>query len=193
MRQLEDTEIIKLVLQGQQAQYGLLVARYQHFVFTLALRFVKNREEAEEIAQDAFVKAYRCLSDYRAEGKFSTWLYTIVRTTALSTLRTRKGNVILAEPEQLNAVFENQNTNTATVSITEQRSQQDLIRKAINYLPETDAQVLTLFYTAEQSLEEIGLILGLNANHVKVRLFRARQKLRDVLETKYPNELKHLK
>jgi RNA polymerase sigma factor (sigma-70 family) len=191
MQQLEDTEIIKLVLQGQQAQYALLVGRYQHFVFTLALRFVKSREEAEEIAQDTFVKAYRCLNDYRGEGKFSTWLYTIVRTTALSALRSNKANTLSAEPELLATIADDRSS--AASNIPEQRSQQELLRKVISTLPETDAQILTLFYQAEQTIEEIGVILGLSPNLVKVRLFRARQKMRELLETQYPNEIKYLR
>lgn len=190
MRQLEDTEIIKLVLQGRQEQYALLVARYQHFVFTLALRIVNNREEAEEIAQDAFVKAYRCLSDYRATGKFSTWLYTIVRTTALSALRSRKNNIQPTGPEVFGTIIDIPHQENAA-GFSELRSQQDLLRKAIDRLPETDAQVLTLFYHAEQTIDEIGVILGIAPNTIKVRLFRARQKLREILDTQYKSELKH--
>ena len=78
---LNDTEIIKQVLSGDQQAYALLVNRYQNYVFTLTMRFAKNREDAEEISQDIFVKAYRSLSDFRGESKFSTWLYTIVNTT----------------------------------------------------------------------------------------------------------------
>ena len=85
--ELDDIAVIQLILQGQQAAYATLVNRYQQYVFTLAMRFVNNRELAEELAQDVFVKAYKYLADFKGNCKFSTWLYTIVNTTCLSHLR----------------------------------------------------------------------------------------------------------
>jgi RNA polymerase sigma-70 factor (ECF subfamily) len=79
-----DTELIKKVLGGEKAAYADLMKRHQRFVFTLALRFAKNREDAEEIAQDCFIKAYRSLNTFRSTSKFSTWLYSIVYTTAMT-------------------------------------------------------------------------------------------------------------
>jgi len=87
---LSDTEIISRVLQGEKNAYAELVTRYQNYVFTLTLRFTKNREDAEEISQDIFVKAYRSLADFRGASKFSTWLYTIVNTTCITFLRKKK-------------------------------------------------------------------------------------------------------
>ena len=75
---LNDNEIISKVLAGDHQAYALLVNRYQNYVFTLTLRMIKSREDAEEVAQDIFVKAYRSLADFRGASKFSTWLYTIV-------------------------------------------------------------------------------------------------------------------
>src|SRR6185437_13497933 len=74
--ELTDTEIIKKVLAGEQGLFAELVQRYQSYVFTLVLRFTDNREDAEEIGQDVFVKAYRSLADFRGDAKFSTWLFT---------------------------------------------------------------------------------------------------------------------
>src|ERR1044071_8400326 len=87
---LNDSEIIGKVLSGDQQAYALLVDRYQNYVFTLALRFTKNREDAEEVSQDIFIKAYRSLSDFRGAAKFSTWLYTIVNTTCITFLRKKR-------------------------------------------------------------------------------------------------------
>ena len=80
---LGDNEIISRVLKGEQNAYAELVNRYQAYVFTLVLRMIKSREDAEEVAQDVFIKAYRSLADFRGESKFSTWLYTIANTTSL--------------------------------------------------------------------------------------------------------------
>ena len=86
---VQELEVIQQVLQGKKQAYAVLVDRYQHYVFTLVMRYVPQREEAEEVAQDVFVKAYRYLADFRGQCKFSTWLYTIVNTTCISYLRSR--------------------------------------------------------------------------------------------------------
>ncbi len=85
--QADDIAVIQSILQGQQSAYATLVNRYQLYVFTLVMRYVNNREIAEELAQDVFVKAYRYLADFKGNSKFSTWLYTIVNTTCLSYIR----------------------------------------------------------------------------------------------------------
>src|SRR5688500_5845045 len=85
-----DNEIISKVLGGDQQAYAILVDRYQNYVFTLSLRFTKNREDAEEVSQDIFIKAYRALADFKGNSKFSTWLYTIVNNTCISFLRKKK-------------------------------------------------------------------------------------------------------
>src|ERR1700760_2679279 len=87
---LSDIELIEQTLSGNQAAYADLVKRHQRFVFTLAMRFVKSREDAEEIAQDCFIKAYRSLSSFQGGSKFSTWLYSIVYTTAMTFLRKKR-------------------------------------------------------------------------------------------------------
>ena len=85
-----DIELISTVLKGDQQAYALIVERYQSFVFTLVLRYIKSREDAEEVAQDIFVKAYRALADFKGASKFSTWLYTIVTTNCISFLIKKK-------------------------------------------------------------------------------------------------------
>src|SRR6201992_608424 len=87
---LSDAELIGQTLTGSQSAYAELVKRHQRFVFTLALRFAKTREDAEEIAQDCFIKAYRSLESFQGQSKFSTWLYSIVYTTAMTFLRKKR-------------------------------------------------------------------------------------------------------
>ena len=186
--ELDDTAVIQMVLQGQQAAYATLVTRYQQYVFTLTMRYVNNREQAEELAQDVFVKAYRCLADFKGNSKFSTWLYTIVNTTCLSHLRKRKDGTILLEEEKMITISDNSSAEKPSDRM-EQRTQKQMLNNALKHLPESDAQMLTLFYQGEQSVEEIGMILGLSVSNVKVKLFRARQKLKDVLENRFSREL----
>src|SRR3954464_9292436 len=87
---LSDIELIEQTLGGNQSAYADLVKRHQRFVFTLAMRFTKSREDAEEVAQDCFIKAYRSLNSFKQESKFSTWLYSIVYTTAMTSLRKKR-------------------------------------------------------------------------------------------------------
>jgi RNA polymerase sigma factor (sigma-70 family) len=186
--QLDDIAIIQSVLQGQQSAYATLVSRYEQYVFTLTFRFVKDRELAEELAQDVFVKAYKYLADFKGNSKFSTWLYTIVNTTCLSYLRKKKDETVLLEEEKMIAISDSSVTDNPMQQM-EQKTQKLMLQNAMKHLPEAEAQVLTLFYLAEQSVDEIGLIMGLTASNIKVRLFRARQKLKEVLETKYKAEI----
>jgi RNA polymerase sigma factor (sigma-70 family) len=186
--ELTDTEIIKRVLQGEQALYGQLVQRYQQFVFTLVLRFTDNREDAEEISQDIFVKAYRSMADFRGESKFSTWLYTIVRTSCITFLRKKKLATTSIDNERTQLSLENRESSFNANTI-EQKSRYAVVNEAIRLLSPDDAQLITLFYKGEQSLEEIGRIMGYEPNTVKVKLHRARHRLKDKLEKNFNFEL----
>lgn len=186
--QLDDIAVIQLVLQGQQSAYAMLVDRYQQYVFTLAFRFVNNREVAEELAQDVFVKAYRYLADFKGNSKFSTWLYTIVNTTCLSHLRKKKEETVLLDHEKMVAVSDHFSAGDKPADKLEQKTQKQLLENAMKHLPETESQLLSLFYQGEQSVEEIGMIMGLTTSNVKVKMFRARQKLKEILETKFSRE-----
>src|SRR6476659_10119331 len=102
-----DMDIISRVLQGDSAAYASLVQRYQNLVFTIVLRYVKSREDAEEVAQDVFVKAYRSLADFKGASKFSTWLYTIATTTSLTALRKKKLEIHSLDNEKVFEVADN--------------------------------------------------------------------------------------
>ena len=186
-----DNDIINKVLGGEQALYAHLVKRYQNFVFTIVLRYTTSREDAEEIAQDVFVKAYRSLADFRGESKFSTWLYTIVTTTCITFLRKKKVPVHSLDNEHIFEVADNQNA-TFRANQVEQKSKVQVLNEAIKLLSVDDARIITLFYQAEQSLEEIGRIIGVDPNTAKVKLHRARQRLKEKMEKHYAEEVKDM-
>lgn len=188
---LTDTEVIAKVLQGEQGLFALLVERYRNYVFTLVLRFTDNREDAEELAQDIFVKAYRSLADFRGASKFSTWLYTIVHNTCISFLRKKKIDMVSIDLLNTQVRLENQGSGFRANRV-EQRSKHVLVNEAIGLLSPADHQVISLFYKGEQSLEEIGRIMGLEPNTVKVKLHRARQRLKEKMEKHFSRELKEL-
>jgi RNA polymerase sigma-70 factor (ECF subfamily) len=188
---LTDKEIISRVLQGEQGLFAQLVERYQQYVFTLVLRFTGNRQDAEEISQDVFVKSYRSLADFRGESKFSTWLFTIVRTSSITFLRKRKLDTISTDHEKTLLHLENRESGFKA-DLIEQKSRHAMVNKAITLLSPDDAQLITLFYKAEQSLEEIGLIMGAAPNTIKVKLHRARQRLKDKMEKYFSTEVREL-
>jgi RNA polymerase sigma-70 factor (ECF subfamily) len=188
---LGDNEIISRVLQGEQNAFAELVTRYQNYVFTLILRMISSREDAEEVAQDVFVKAYRSLADFRGASKFSTWLYTITNTTCITFLRKKKLQVHSLDNEKVFEVADNKDSGFSANAI-EQKSRVNMVNEAIGMLSPDDAEIITLFYKAEQNLEEIGRILGLEPNTVKVRLHRARGRLKDKMEKHFTEEIKNI-
>jgi RNA polymerase sigma-70 factor (ECF subfamily) len=188
---LSDIALIERVLGGDQSAYAELVKRHQRFVFTLAMRFAKNREDAEEIAQDSFIKAYRSLSAFQGNSKFTTWMYSIVYTTAMTFLRKKRVDTTSIDDEntyiQLESTHGSFDNNTA-----EKKSRSYYLNLAISQLLPDDAAIITLFYNGEQSLEEIAATMGMETNTVKVKLFRARQRLKDKLEGLLKHEVKEL-
>ena len=188
---LNDNEIISKVLSGDHQAYAGLVNRYQNYVFTLTLRMVKNREDAEEVAQDVFIKAYKYLADFRGASKFTTWLYTIVNNTCISFLRKKKLDIHSLDNEK---VFEAADSldSGMRANMVEQKSKLAMVNDAINLLNPDDAQIITLFYKAEQSLEETAEVLGIETNAAKVRLHRARTRLKEKMETHFAQEVKDL-
>ena len=188
---LPDTEIISLVLNGDKNAYSMLVEQYQNFVFTVVLRYVKSREDAEEIAQDVFIKAYRYLADFKGASKFSTWLYTITTTTCITFLRKKKLEVKSLDNENVFAGVENQDSGMSANQV-EQKSKVNMVNEAIKLLSPDDAQIITLFYKGEQSLEEIAQILGKETNAIKVQLHRARSRLKDKMQKHFAEEVKDI-
>jgi len=188
---LSDIELIQQTLAGNQAAYADLVKRHQRFVFTLAMRFSKVREDAEEIAQDCFIKAYRSLSSFQGQSKFSTWLYSIVYTTAMTFLRKKRVDTDSIDDENTYVQIENQ-VSAYDVNNAENRSRSFYLDQAIAQLLPDDAAIITLFYKGEQSLEEIAKTMNMETNTVKVKLFRARQRLREKLKKNLKHETKDL-
>lgn len=186
-----DSEIISRVLKGDHNAYALLVERYKSYVFTLTLRFTKNREDGEEVSQDIFVKAYRSLADFKGTAKFSTWLYTIVNTTCITFLRKKRLDIKSLDDERTFEVADSQDSGFRANQV-EQKSRLNMVNQAIAMLSPDDAEIITLFYKSEQSLEEIGQILGVEVNTAKVRLHRARTRLKEKMEKHFTEEIKDL-
>jgi RNA polymerase sigma-70 factor (ECF subfamily) len=188
---LSDIDLIDQTLAGNQSAYADLVKRHQRFVFSLALRFSKNREDAEEIAQDCFIKAYKSLHLFQRQSKFSTWLYSIVYTTAMTFLRKKRIDTTSIDDEDTYLQLESQ-SGSYDPNTAENRSRSYYLNEAIQQLSPDDSTIITLFYMGEQSLEEIAQAIGMETNTVKVKLFRARQRLKEKLERNLKHEVKEL-
>ena len=189
--QTTDLALIESVIAGNQPAFAELVRRYQRYVFTVALNFVKKREDAEEIAQDCFVKVYRSLATFKMESKFSTWLYGIVYYTSMTFLRKKQVNQVSIDDEETFLQLENHESDFKA-DRAEKKSRSEYVQLAIKSLLPDDAMILTLFYQGEQSLEEIAKATGYEANTVKVKLHRARLRMKEKLELLLKDEVKDL-
>lgn len=182
----DDQKCIEAILNGDANAYSLLVNRYKDLVFTLALRMMKHHEEAEEVAQDSFIKAYRSLDKFKGDSKFSTWMYRVTYNTCLDRLKKNK--------RQQNTVAIDEFTEHKVKTIDnaldkiEKEERQLAIKQCLDQLSNEDNYLLTLYYFDELSLDEIAEIIGLKPNNVKVKLFRSRKRLATVLKQQLDNE-----
>lgn len=174
--QAKDHIHIQKVLDGDTAAYSHLVSQYKDMVYTLAFSILKQETEAEDAAQESFIKAYQKLRTFKKDAKFSTWLYTITYRTAIYNLRRRKPISELPSDEIIGS-----DTSKSQITKLTQIEQQHYIRNAIKLLPETEGALITLYYLEENTIEEISEITSLSKSNVKVKLFRARKKLKENL------------
>lgn len=178
MDQQNDTELINRVLDGDIRYYALLIDRHKDLAFTLAFRLLNNREDAEEVVQDAFLKAYRSLRNFRGEAKFSTWLFRIVYNAAISKKRLKKTGIqSLDEPSTLPDILPGSSPDEDA-----DEEKKLLLERALRHLSEEERALISLFYINESSIDEIHGITGLTKSNIKVKLFRARKKLQEFVE-----------
>ena len=182
---MEDRDIIERVLGGDNDAFSLLVEKYQTKVYNLALRMSGNEDDAFDLAQDSFVRAWRNLGSFQFESSFSTWLFRLTSNICLDFLRAKKRRAAVSltvtdeedEESQL-AVPDPGKTPEEAVIAAEDRA---LLTRALNELPADQRQILTLRAIDDLSYAEIAEILHLQEGTVKSRLSRARTALRNKL------------
>lgn len=187
MHSRDDNFYIDRVLGGDASAFAALIDNHKTMAFNIALRIVKNREDAEEIAQDSFLKVHQSLREFKRESKFSTWLYRIVYNNAISRVRKKKLNIDSYDDE--NYEWMEPVETTKEMERLSQNEQKKFVHDAINELTEQDAAIVTLFYMNESSVKEISEVTGLSQSHVKVKLFRARKQLHEELNKILKHEL----
>ncbi|MEM9856533.1 MAG: sigma-70 family RNA polymerase sigma factor [Bacteroidota bacterium] len=184
MNHINDDIIIDRILEGDENQYKVLIDKYKNYAFTLALNVLNNREDAEEVAQDSFVKAFKNLKKFNRQAKFSTWFYRIVTNTAIT--RGRKKRVKGIEIDKAFSLA------VGTKEVLEVEDQKYFVRKAISMLSEQDQTVISLFYLQQLSQEEIAEVTELKISLIKVKLHRARKRLANHLKSLLKEEALNL-
>lgn len=176
---MEERKWIEQILAGDTHSFSCLIAKYEKMAYTLAFRLMGNREDAEEVTQDAFIKAYNALDAFKFESKFSTWLYRIVYRTALSALRQQKvfTDYDEARPEELT-----EDELDSASALLERNDRREIIANVLKTLSADEAMLLTLFYLEECSIEDIRQITDLTVSNIKVKLFRARKHFYEKLQ-----------
>ncbi len=187
MDKLNDQHYINLVIGGDTNAFAILVDRYKGLVFTLSLKMLKNQEEAEEAAQDTFIKIYKSLNRFKGESKLSTWIYKVTYNTCLDRLKKQKR---MPPVIAINEFTEHQVKSLMNVMDTiEESERKQMIQDCLGLLPAEESFLLTIYYFKENSLREISKIMGITENNVKIKLFRSRRKLTGILKTKLEPEI----
>ena len=191
MRFKEDHYYLEQTRKGDLQGFGMLVQKHEKLVFTVCVRMLKNREEAEEACQDAFVKAFQSISGYSENSKFSTWVYKIAYNECLGRLRKKKIQFQLIEEITEDEVNLGSWANGLEQLLSEER--EFIVRNAIEALSSNEALVITLFYLEELSIKEIAGITSMTESNIKVLLHRGRKNLAGSLQNSNDKSLIEIK
>jgi len=187
MNKTDDIYYIEAVRNGNVQAFSFLVEKYQKLVYTLALKLLKKPEEAEEMAQDTFVKAFQKLNSYEGKSKFSTWLYSITYNACISELRKRRIEFKSLDDRQISDQDEQKMHDYYRE--TRKEDQEKYLNLALARLPEDDQVLVTLYYYENQSMDEISQITGLTVSNIKVKIYRARKKMYELLHEMLKEEV----
>jgi RNA polymerase sigma factor (sigma-70 family) len=181
---------IERVLKGDTQAYALLVECYKDLIFTICFRITKNAEDAEECAQDTFLKAFRNIQSFRQEAKFSTWLFRIAYNTAISKQRKVKVDHVSTDERTVqNVSFDDTDSGLSNLGGDQRKF---FIQKAISELSGEDANLIHLYYYNELSLAEIQEVTQIEVSNIKVKLHRARKKMQGILQRLLKDELEEI-
>lgn len=175
--QINEREFVVQARQGDSRAFGELVLLHQSFVYNLALRAVNDPHEAEDLAQETFIRAWQALPRFRSESRFSTWLYRIVVNLCYNRHpRLKREMEYLSVDENENLSLPQHEENPAEVH--ENRQIRVLLHQKINELPATQKMLIQLRYQQELSYEDIAVVMQMPLGTVKTGLFRAHSQLR---------------
>lgn len=178
---MNENQRVQQVLSGNTSAFSYFVETYQHMAITIAYRICGNMQDAEDIVQDSFVKAFRNLHTFRKESKFSSWLYRIVYNSAVSYIKGR----IWGEENDAALLDLSLESEFDTETEIEASEQSEMIENILGRLPKGDALLLTLYYLEENRVKEVAEITGLNESNVKIKLYRARRLFKQIWVSYY--------
>ncbi len=169
-----DLELVSRSKRGNADAFSTLVRRHEHVVFNLSFRFMRDTALAEDMAQEAFLKAFRLLNGFRGDCSFSTWMYRVTTSVCLTELNRRKkrGEVELTSDHG----------GTTDEHSAESGDRAAVIRRCVTKLPDRYASIVTLYYLNEMPYEEIAAIMEIPMGTLKTWMFRARKELRGIVE-----------
>jgi RNA polymerase sigma-70 factor (ECF subfamily) len=171
----EDNFYIERIKQGDTAAFATLVDKHKDMVFTICVKIVRKAEDAEELAQDVFLKIYEKLESFRGDARFSTWLYRIAYNAAISKTRKRRLEVEALDDFTINNYsVDDVKEELQTI---DKEEQQVLLKKAMESLSDDDYLIIKLFYLKELPVKDISEITGLSQANIKVKLHRIRKKM----------------
>lgn len=174
-----ERELVQRARAGDTEAFGALVVEHQQFVYNLALRVVGNADEAEDVAQEAFVRAWLALPNFRGRAQFRTWLYRIAANLCCNRLpRLRRELTAMGDDEVQDVPDETSADPASGLEASERRA---FLHRQIEALPESYRMLVTLRFQQELSYDEIASVLSLPLGTVKTGLFRARARLREAL------------
>jgi RNA polymerase sigma factor (sigma-70 family) len=185
----KDISLINRIRTGDKSAYKELINRHKDYAFTIAYRILNSREDAEEIAQDAFMQVFGALNSFNGESKFTTWFYRIVFNAAL--MQKRKNRIFTDDIDTSSEAFLVNNSSDSSEKLRKSERQK-AIQQALQNLSADDVLMITLFYLKEQSLEEIAEITQISAETAKVKIHRARKRLADEMKKQMKDEVKSL-
>lgn len=175
MELYDDSYYIERIKQGDTACFACLIDRYGQQVFTLVVRIVRSREDAEELTQDIFLKVFRTLAGFRGGSSFSTWLYRIAYNTAVSATRKTKREYLCLDDDTLAGVSEEAADHRLGRLGNEAQLQR--LDRALEQLPPDERALVALFYMQEKTVAAVAAVAGISESNVKTRLHRIRKKL----------------
>lgn len=172
--------LLEMASRGNRIGLEYLVNTYQKLAYTVAIKIVMNKEDAEEVVQDSFMKAFAGLKNFKRASKFSTWLYRIVYNTALTKLYSSHAptaDISVLRENEAALMLEN-----AGYDLLKEHERKKYVDLALRRLSVEDYTVVSLYYLGEKEITDICEIMGLNKSAVKMRLLRARKQLNTEFE-----------
>lgn len=179
---MKEKLFVEKVLSGNTSAFAYFVDTYQGMAINIAYRICENMQDAEDVVQESFVKAYRNLHTFRLESKFSTWFYRIVFNTAVTSTKSK----IWLCADEIETVAEVKFSEFDTANSIEQNETSEIVLHVLRKMPNSYGLLLTLFYLEDNSIKDIAEITGLNDSNVKVMLFRARKMFKELFPKYYP-------